>query len=108
MVSLKFDPLLIVLSRVCMLLYNSQYIMKNVDLDSLLWSSKYIELFADASNDLGLWVEEIMKTLNCDEDSDITLAKHIFIVFQGIVHFKCTFLSANRKIEEMKYEMIKA
>ena len=30
---------------------------------------------ADASNDLGLWAEKMMKTLNCDEDSDITLEK---------------------------------
>ena len=57
------------------MLYNCQYIMANVDLDSSLWSSRCIERFADASNDLGLWVEEMMKTLNCDEDSDITLDK---------------------------------
>ena len=49
--------------------------MENVGLDSSLWSIKYVKLFADASNDLGLWVEEMMKTLNCDEDSDSTLEK---------------------------------
>ena len=41
-------------ATVCLLQYNSQYIMENVDLDSSLWSSKYVELYADASNDLGL------------------------------------------------------
>ena len=60
-----------------------------------------------------------MKTVNCDEDSDITLDKfnkpnkdvsvnHLFDAFPGIVHFKHDFLSVNRKIEEMKSEMINA
>ena len=61
-----------------------------------------------------------MKTLKCDEDNDITLdkfkkpnkdvlEKHLFDAFHGIVtHYKNDFLSPNRKIEEMKSEMINA
>ena len=79
--------------------------MENVDLDSSLWPSKYIELFADASNDLGLWIGEMMKKLNCDDDSDITLdkfkkpnkdvlVKQLFDAFHGSVHYKTNNLSA--------------
>ena len=44
--------------------------MEYVDLHSSMWSSKHLEQFSDAHNDLGLC--EMMKTINFDEDSDIT------------------------------------
>ena len=46
--------------------------MEYVDLNSSMWSSKHVDQFSDAPNDLGLCVEEMMKTINFDEDSDIT------------------------------------
>ena len=60
-----------------------------------------------------------MSNLNCDEDSDITLdkfkklntevlVKHLLDAFHGIVHYKRTFLSANRKVDKMKSEIIDA
>lgn len=69
--------------------------MEDVYLDSLMQSSKHFDQLSDASNDLGIWVE-VMKTINFDEDSDITfekfkkpnkdvLVKHLFDAFQGIV-----------------------
>ena len=47
--------------------------MEYVDLHSSMWSSKHLDQFSDAHNDLGLCVEEMMKTINFDEESDITI-----------------------------------
>ena len=46
--------------------------MEYVDLHSSMSSSKHLDQFSDAHNDLGLCLEEMMKTINFDEDSDIT------------------------------------
>ena len=61
------------ISYVHLLLYNYEYIMEYVDLHSSMWSSKHLDQFSDAPDDLGLCVEEMMKTINFDEDSDITV-----------------------------------
>ena len=45
------------------MLYNSEYIMGNVDFNSTMWSSKYMDAFADSANDLGCWAERMMKTV---------------------------------------------
>ena len=43
--------------------------MENVD--STMWLSGYMDMFA--SNDLGIWVEEVTKTIIYDEDTYIVL-----------------------------------
>ena len=95
--------------------------MGNVDLDASTWSSRYMGQFAgllsDAANDLGCWVEEVMKTINCDGDIHITLdkfkkpnkdvlVKQLFEVFKGINHYKEIFLNTATKLDEIKSDMI--
>ena len=59
---------------------------------------------------LGCWVEEVMKTINCDGDIHITLDKFKKpnkdgLVKHLIVGCKDLFQNATTKIEEMKDDM---
>ena len=91
--------------------------MGNVDFNSTMWSSKYMDAFAESANDLGCWAERMMKIIDCDEDSHITLdkfkkpnkdvfVKQLFEVFQGVNHYKEIFLNTATKLDEIKSDMI--
>lgn len=87
--------------------------------ESTMWSGDDLDNFASATIALGDWSKEMMETINCEYDSQVTvekfkklnkevLAEHLFDVFQYISNYNDVFPTARFEIENMKSELIKS